>query len=506
MLYLLQKGEGEAMNYHLMNPLQKLLYHIRRFFVGLPGALGKFFKTVGAGIVSFFTGIGRGVADYCRMFWQGDIFTKLSYVIMGFGAMVRGQIIKGALYLVAECSMVVYVLRFGWQYLKDIGTLGVNAEVEYLDEATGLIMYKTADNSMLILLYSVMSLILIAAFLYLYFSSVRVCYNAEKAHARGEKLPSFLDDCKALFDRDYHKTMLALPTLLAVAFVVLPLVFMVLIAFTNYDKSHQPPGNLFTWVGLQNFRDIFGDDATKSKTFSYLLKWTFTWAVAATFTNYLFGMILALLINKKGIRFKKMWRTIFIITIAVPQFVSLLLMSKLFGDQGPVNLVLQQLGWINSPIPFLTNGTYARWMCIIINMWVGIPYSMLITTGILMNIPNDLYESARIDGAGPVKAFLKITLPYMLFVTTPYLITQFVGNFNNFNVIYLLTLGDPKSVWLYQAGETDLLVTWLYKLTVNQQDYNVASVIGIIVFVISAVLSLIVYNSSGSVKKEEEFQ
>ena len=142
---------------------------------------------------------------------------------------------------------------------------------------------------------------------------------------------------------------------------------------------------------------------------------------------------------------------------------------------------------------------------LIINMWVGIPFSMLITSGILMNIPQDLYESARIDGAGPFKTFTKITLPYMLFVTTPYLITQFVGNFNNFNVIYLLTQGDPKSVHLYQAGETDLLVTWLYKLTVNFQDYNLASVIGIFVFVISAMLSLIVYNSSSSVKNEEDF-
>lgn len=123
-----------------------------------------------------------------------------------------------------------------------------------------------------------------------------------------------------------------------------------------------------------------------------------------------------------------------------------------------------------------------------------------------MNIPAELYESARIDGAGTLRTFFKITMPYMLFVTTPYLITQFVGNFNNFNVIYLLTQGDPKSVWLYQAGETDLLVTWLYKLTVTYQDYNLASVIGILVFIVSASMSLIVYNYSASAKREEEFQ
>jgi arabinogalactan oligomer/maltooligosaccharide transport system permease protein len=131
---------------------------------------------------------------------------------------------------------------------------------------------------------------------------------------------------------------------------------------------------------------------------------------------------------------------------------------------------------------------------------------MLITSGILMNIPADLYESARIDGAGVVKTFTHITLPYMIFVTTPYLITQFVGNINNFNVIYLLTGGGPLSLDYYQGGKTDLLVTWLYKLTVNNQDYNLASAIGIIIFLITASLSLLVYNLSGSSRKEESFQ
>lgn len=288
------------------------------------------------------------------------------------------------------------------------------------------------------------------------------------------------------------------------AFVIIPLLFMILIAFTNYDANHQPPGNLFTWVGFQNFRDVFGENLTKSQTFFYLLKWDFVWAVSATFLNYILGMVLALMINKKGIKGKKVWRTIFVITIAVPQFVSLLLMSRLFGDSGPVNIILQNLGF--NTVPFLTDGKTARVMVILINLWVGIPYTMLITSGILMNIPAELYESAKIDGAGVVKTFMKITLPYVLFVTTPYLITQFVGNFNNFNVIYLLTQGDPKSVWLYQAGETDLLVTWLYKLTVQYQDYNLASVIGILVFLVSAAMSLIVYNYSAAAKREEEFQ
>ena len=212
-------------------------------------------------------------------------------------------------------------------------------------------------------------------------------------------------------------------------------------------------------------------------------------------------MILAILINRRGIRFKKFFRTVFVMTIAVPQFVSLLFMRNLLADNGLVNVFLTQMGWVDAPIRFLTDGNIARITVILVNMWVGIPYSMLITTGILMNIPADLYEASRIDGAGPVKQFTTITLPYVLFVTAPYLITQFVGNINNFNVIWLLTGGGPMTVDYYQGGKTDLLVTWLYRITTGEQNYKLASVIGIITFAVCATFSLIVYSRSGSAKE-----
>jgi len=123
-----------------------------------------------------------------------------------------------------------------------------------------------------------------------------------------------------------------------------------------------------------------------------------------------------------------------------------------------------------------------------------------------MNIPEELYESADIDGAGPIRRFVSITLPYMVFVTAPATITTFVGNINNFNVIYLLTAGGPASLDYYQAGKTDLLVTWLYKLTVDRQDYALASTIGIFIFMIVSVCSITVYNRTGAVRKEDMFQ
>ena len=283
---------------------------------------------------------------------------------------------------------------------------------------------------------------------------------------------------------------------------------MICVAFTNFDADHQPPAALFSWTGLANFKNLFSiGSAGFGSTFFTVLGWTLVWAFFATFLNYFLGMGVAIMINKKGIKFKKLWRTILVMTIAIPQFVSLLYVYKMFANDGLVNGYLLKWGLVDNFIPFWSNATYARILIIIINVWIGIPYMMLMATGILMNIPEDLYESARIDGANGFQMFMKITLPYMLFITGPYLLTSFTNNLNNFNVIFLLTQGNPKSMDLAGgAGYTDLLITWLYKLTINDTNYRMAAVIGIMVFVVTAVISLVVYRILPSVKDEEGFQ
>ena len=180
-------------------------------------------------------------------------------------------------------------------------------------------------------------------------------------------------------------------------------------------------------------------------------------------------------------------------------------MHTMLQPQGAVNRMLQTWGWIDGPLPFFTDATWARVTVIIINLWVGIPYTIMQITGILQNIPADQYEAAKIDGANWWQIFTKITMPYIIFVLTPYLITTFTGNVNNFNVIYLLSGGDPTPLG-DSAGSTDLLITWLYKLTVDKQDYNLGAVIGIMTFVVLAIVSLITYRNSGSYKNEEAFR
>ena len=456
-------------------------------------------------IKSFFNSLKEGVTDYFTNFKNGDINTKLSYIIMGYGCLSRKQIGRGLLFLGVEIIFILFIITSGGYYLSMLPTLGVNEQGRVWNEALQIYQTVQGDNSMLLLLFGVVTIVVIILFFCLYVWNTRMAYENQCLVAEGKSLPTFKQDIKDLGNKNFHVTVLSLPVILTFCFTVLPLIFMILMAFTNFDKNHQPPGNLFTWVGFKNFSQVFFTNPLWQQTFFHLLAWTLIWAFFATFLNYIFGMLLALIINKKGIKFKKMWRTIFIITIAVPQFVSLMLMSKMLGDVGAINNILIGLGWITEPIHFLTDANIARVVVIVVNLWVGIPYSMLITSGILMNIPADLYEASKIDGATPIQQFFHITLPYMLHVTTPYLITQFVGNINNFNVIFLLTGGDPKSLKLFQAGETDLLVTWLYKLTVNEQNYALASTIGIIIFLLLASISLLTYNKTKAVQEEDTF-
>ncbi len=490
------------LDYFKLSRPAKWGYNIKRFFSRLPGRVVGGVKKLGLSIVGFFAALWANLKDIVDTFRYGDWKTRLSFLVMGFGSAARGQWGRGILFFLFQTIFNVYMVNFGCAYLGKFNTLGTVETVKQGRVTT------YGDNSFFILLYGLLTIFFILAFIYTWRVNVKQNRIAQNLVASGKKLKSTKEDLASLADDQFHKTLLALPTLGVVVFTILPIIFMILVAFTNYDATHQPPGKLFTWVGWDNFRQLLSqDNASYGGTFRQVLFWTLVWAFFATFLNYFLGMLVAIMINKKGIKLKKMWRTILVMTIAIPQFVSLLYVSKMFAADGLINSYLMKWGWISSPIPFWTNAHWAQFTIILINLWIGIPYLMLIATGILMNIPADLYESARIDGANAVQMYGKITLPYMLFVTGPYLLTSFTGNINNFNVIFLLSGGGPYSTSLAgNAGYTDLLITWLYKMTVNQTNYKLAAVMGILVFVVTAVINLVVYNMIPSVKNEEDFQ
>lgn len=434
---------------------------------------------------------------------DGDLFTRLSAVFMGAGMLGHRQVVKGLLVLLMEVAFWAYMALTGFHSLSMMPTLGTEAQGKVWNETKQIYEYTTGDNSQQILLAGVITCFVIAAIVLLWILQMRHSYGLQKRIERGVDVPTLKQDLANLFDGNLHVTLMALPCLGILIFNVVPLIYMISMAFTTYSKEGEHL-ILFDWDGLHQFERVLNMNGNIGQQFWHVLAWTVIWAIFATFLNYILGMALAMVINRKDTKGKGFWRFCFVLSIAVPQFVTLMIMNIMLQPSGAVNVLLQNLGLIKEPIPFWTNAMLARVTIIVINLWVGIPYTMLQVTGILQNIPAELYEAAKMDGAGPVRIFFKITLPYMLFVTMPYLISSFVGNINNFNVIYLLSGGGPTRVG-DTAGQTDLLVTWLYKLTIDQQYYNLGAVIGIMTFVILTVITLVTYRNSSSYKNEEAF-
>lgn len=437
---------------------------------------------------------------------HGGMETRFSMLLMGFGNIIHKQLVKGFLYLAAEAGYLVFMAVYGIKCLSGLVTLGTVTRQEIWDEASQVYLYTRGDQSVLILLYGTAVTVLSLFMVIIWRSSLKSAYKAECLACAGKHVNSFLDDLKSLLHENLHRLFMTPPLIFIFSFTVLPLVFMICMAFTNYSRL----GNhllLFDWVGFDNFRALFDSGSILGSTFWSVLGWTLIWAFCATFSNYILGMILAMVINRKDTRAKGFWRFCFVLSCAMPMFVSLLIMRTMLSPNGAVNVLLRNTGLIapDASLPFFTNPTWARITVIVVNIWVGVPYTLLQLTGVLQNIPGELYEAARVDGANPFHLFFKITLPYMLYITTPYLIATFTGNVNNFNVIYLLSGGDPVTNLSSTAGKTDLLVTWLFKLTIDKQYYNIGSVIGILTFIILAVGALLTYHNSKSYKEEGGF-
>ena len=465
--------------------------------------------------------LANRLSYYGKRFADGSPGTKLSHLIFGAGNFYHKQYAKGLLFLLLQAGILALMIfcpsvnntPYGWKALVNLSLRHVSEGGDF-DPFTG--QFTSGSDCKLMVLFGFATIAMIIIYLLLWNLNIESSRKADIDKKVGKKPSSFRDDLRDLLDGKFHVLMLTPTCIAATLFTILPTIFMIALAFTTYNSQDMNDlgTNLFHWNGLENFRAVFTGEGSLgveiNNRFLPVLGWTFIWAIFATLTCYFGGIILALLINKKGLKGKKLFRTVFIFTIAVPQFISLLAVRNLLGEYGPINSLLMDIGLTTHAIGFLglhpsDSEQLAKFMVILINMWVGIPYTMLMTSGILMNIPTDLYEAARVDGASTTKMFFKITLPYVIFVTTPYLISSFIGNINSFNTIFLLTGGGPTYVG-YQAGGTDLLVTWLYKVTIDQGSYNTGAVIGIFTFLITATITLVTYRRSKAYNEEDTFQ
>lgn len=424
-----------------------------------------------------------------------SVQVKASMIVMGTGQLMYHQWVKGFLYLAVLIAAILYFILTGVSDVIGFFTLGTVEADPWLG--------TQGDDSVIMLLRGLFSFMVMIAVVLVYRSNVKDIVECDKKVHMGKELPAFGKAVSIFLDRKFYIVALALPVAGVLVFQVIPIVFMILIAFTNYGGDIVPP-KLVDWIGIGNFTKILALSDIKN-TFFKILGWNLIWAFASTFLNYFGGLGLALLLNKECVKGKKFWRAFPILAYAVPGFITLLAFKFMFSYGGPINYYITSAG--GSAVGFLDidAGIKAKLIGLFVNAWISIPTSMLLATGILSNMNTDLYEAASIDGATKWKQFVKITLPFVIFSTTPVLITSFIGNFNNFGVFYFLRGGLYMDGY-FLASDTDLLINWLYNLSIDNNYYGIGAAVSLIIFIITSVISLTVYVRSSAYRKEDTFR
>ncbi len=426
--------------------------------------------------------------------WQ----VRLSMAVMGLGQLFYGQIVKGLFYLACFGVLLTYFITRGVEDIIGFFTLGTKQENLWLGIA--------GDNSLTMLILGLFAIVILIFTVVLYISNVKDAVFTAREREKGRPVHKFRRTLTTLADDKFHLTALSLPMLGVTVFSILPIIFMILIAFTDLGGEVVHPV-LASW-SFSAWEKILGLGKI-GETFTKILGWNILWAVLSTTLNFVIGLAMALLLNKKNVRGSKFWRAFPVLAYAIPGFISMLGFKYMFSQSGPINYYLDEAGMMR--IFFLTNDASAKWWArgigLFVNAWISTPSIMLMTTGILSNINTDLYEAAALDGASPFQQFRKITLPFVIFSTTPVLISQFVGNFNNFGIFFFLRSGVISNYDDYfLASDTDLLINWLYKLSVDNNYYSIGAAISLVIFVITAALSLSVYVRSAAYKQEDTYQ
>ncbi len=344
------------------------------------------------------------------------------------------------------------------------------------------------DHSIMLMIGGLIAIAFLLMLVAIWIFNIRDAYKTAKIEESGEKVPTDKEYFEEFWENLFEYIMIAPGMFIIVFITVIPVMFSIATAFTNYNTNNIPPKNIVSWTGFQTFKDIAVFQSW-SETFIGVFTWTIIWALVGALSCYVVGLIQAVIINQKDIRFKKVWRSIYILPWAVPSFLTLMIFKIMFTSQGPVNAMLMQNGLISAPIPFLSDPTIAKMTALGVNLWIGFPASMALISSVLTTISDDLYEASDIDGATGWQKFQYITFPLVFNATAPNLMLSVTFSFNNFGAIYLLTGGGPANANYQMAGSTDILITWIYKLTVDQRMYNYGAAISIFIFIFVASIS-----------------
>ncbi|MBB5174341.1 sugar ABC transporter permease [Texcoconibacillus texcoconensis] len=408
-------------------------------------------------------------------------------IIPGIGQMYNKRFGKGtALFILFAAFAVVLVSSLG----PAIGGLITLGEV------------PGQDDSRVFLSEGLLSATVVAFFIGFYVLNILDAHKDAKRIQLGWEVPNLREGFRNAWDTTFPYVLISPGMFLLIFVVAFPLMFMLALAFTNYNLYNAPPRAILDWVGFQNFTNLF-TIAEWRNTLISVFSWTLIWTFVATTLQIILALFLAILVNDPRLKFKKLIRTVFILPWAVPAFVTILIFSALFNDNfGAINRdILIPLFGMSDGIPWLSDPFWTRTALIMIQTWLGFPFVFALFTGVLQSISSDWYEAADIDGANRWQKFKFITFPHVMFATAPLLIMQYSFNFNNFNIIYLFNEGGP-AVRGQTAGGTDILISWVYGLTFDNQQFNMAAAISIILGLLVATFAFFQFRRTRSFKEE----
>lgn len=420
------------------------------------------------------------------------LFAFIGLFMPGLGQVLNRQYVKAALLIIGTLFIYIIAIPYALGYSNYQGR-GIAGLVSLAAGA------RRIDKSLIFMIEGIVAIFMVlgaSAILAFNFQDV---FKTQRAAIRGIR-PNNWFETRVKLETDGFPIMVSLPAFIVTAFIVLvPITTALLLSFTGMDPQNQ---SKFPWVGIANYATIAMGRGLAGSVFWLILGWTLVWTLVSTSMAILTGFGLALLANQERIKGKAFFRTVYLLPWAVPAFITIMFFSIMFAPNGALTEILESM--FNMRIHVKTDPTLSRTALIMLQTWLGSSYVFLLATGVLQAIPGDLYEAAQIDGASTWQKLFKITIPIVLFQTAPLLVGQYTFNFNNFSIIWLFNGGGPFSPTKYGnlAGTTDLLISYIYKLTMNNQYQSIGAAITIVISLGLMAFAYIGFKNSKAFKEE----